>query len=115
MIMNNYKTTEIPNCRKGKGEPLLHNVLVTALFIYFFAYLTFTINYSFSSLCLVTEVFFSKFYKHVHNLYTVNCFIFSDLLTIDEKLFSSNCPPLDALPLYLSHFQFIESSEDKVK
>ena len=41
-------------------------------------------------------------------------FFFSDLLTIDEKLFSSNCPPLDALPLYLSHFQFTESGDDKV-
>ena len=40
---------------------------------------------------------------------------FSDLLTIDEKLFSSNCPTLDALPLYLSHFQFAERSEDEVK
>jgi len=39
--------------------------------------------------------------------------LLEDLLTIDEKLFSSNCPPLEALPLYLSHFQFTESSDDK--
>lgn len=102
----------------------LITVLVLTLFIYFFSYLYYFFTFymynlacmcgNFSSLCLVTEIF------ALINMYVIcvhsKCFFFSDLLTIDEKLFSSNCPPLDALPLYLSHFQFIEtSSEDKVK
>ena len=67
-------------------------------------------------LCLATRVF-PLINLKLHSLYSelFLLFIFSDLLTIDEKLFSSNCPPLDALPLYLSHFQFIESSDDEVK
>ena len=100
-----------PNCSKGKID---HCTSAGHLFLFLFTFYNLAcIGGNFSSLCLATEVF------PLINMY-ITCirwafFIFSDLLTIDEKLFSSNCPPLDALPLYLSHFQFIESSEAKVK
>lgn len=96
---------EIPNCSKGK----IDHCTSTNPFHLFFFLPVFTF-YMYNLACM-------RVTKSLHNLYILKCFyFFSDLLTIDEKLFSTNCPPLDALPLYLSHFQFIEtSSEDKVK
>ena len=41
-------------------------------------------------------------------------FFFSDLVVIDETLFSSSLPPDGALPLYLGHFQFDYNSEKEV-
>ena len=41
-------------------------------------------------------------------------FLTSDLVMIDEKLFSSGTCPVDALPLYLGHFQYTETCDKEV-